>query len=748
MASKECALCLENFKDPRILTCFHTFCRDCLEAYIPKASGTQFGCPLCRAKTVIPKKGVDGLQKNFYLEESVEKDEKFNHPLCALHAKEDLRFYCRDCKKTICRDCKVVSHGNHTTAMVNDVFKEMSEKLEEVLNDCETSLYESETQMRAGMENEVSILKTTLLVITKSAEQLKQNIDSVTGQLTNLIKPSIDEVRRNFSRVIHQLGGKQAEICDDKRRLSSAVSENDHASVFNLFNKLIDNQEQVRGWKEPLSGPDSNDKAKFDGKRLKSVFFEFRDTIERAFKEFQENKMIKDHRDLNMEDTNTARVSEPDGQVPTVGVTEEDKVKQNYLKTNADSTKKNRQTHKFCGKVQYYSSRDTAYRCLKWRAASIVFSRKKTEWKLSVHHVIPPPGNAVLTFVLTPASLISYDVSSIAFIETLHPSSPKDSTVELYFKPDEIASLNDIKNLLTEIKPSIKTFQVPEPFTNQSAFKSTSPMKSDTIKSLESKSRVNIAFDSSTTAALVTEGTQTVLYNNLNSTLFTEQPSQLSGKRKALDTPNISAGKRLRLSTGNPSHCNSTATYSTTGASPGVGYRLCLLKYPPLWRGSLRMKREDCTVKLLFTAGALHVARLSRLDQSQDDTMESLQVKQRMTLNDKQTLASLTKCMQKAENSCTLVAIPSGRDNADQSTQTRAMSTGFIDYLLQKEAAGIVFVGNSVSQKPEYGVHIFPPCEFSRDTLLKVGKDLYQHVKDKPHLTVIIAKIDSFNYLH
>lgn len=48
---------------------------------------------------------------------------------------------------------------------------------------------------------------------------------------------------------------------------------------------------------------------------------------------------------------------------------------------------------------------------------------------------------------------------------------------------------------------------------------------------------------------------------------------------------------------------------------------------------------------------------------------------------------------------CMLLALPCGSDHDDIIYQTRAMSTGFIQYLQQKQAAGIVNVADPGSQQ-------------------------------------------------
>lgn len=47
----------------------------------------------------------------------------------------------------------------------------------------------------------------------------------------------------------------------------------------------------------------------------------------------------------------------------------------------------------------------------------------------------------------------------------------------------------------------------------------------------------------------------------------------------------------------------------------------------------------------------------------------------------------------------------------------------------------------SISFQPAYVVHIFPPCDFSRSTLERLGFGLMQPLRDLAHLLVIITTV-------
>ena len=51
-----CSICLETFKEPKIISCFHTFCCECLEkhARVSQRHG-KFRCPECQAEIHLPE---------------------------------------------------------------------------------------------------------------------------------------------------------------------------------------------------------------------------------------------------------------------------------------------------------------------------------------------------------------------------------------------------------------------------------------------------------------------------------------------------------------------------------------------------------------------------------------------------------------------------------------------------------------------------------------------------------------------
>ena len=56
----KCTMCNSNYKEPKFLTCLHTFCGSCI-----RPDGAQeYTCPICKSITHIPKEGVAKLLTN------------------------------------------------------------------------------------------------------------------------------------------------------------------------------------------------------------------------------------------------------------------------------------------------------------------------------------------------------------------------------------------------------------------------------------------------------------------------------------------------------------------------------------------------------------------------------------------------------------------------------------------------------------------------------------------------------------
>lgn len=166
---------------------------------------------------------------------------------------------------------------------------------------------------------------------------------------------------------------------------------------------------------------------------------------------------------------------------------------------------------------------------------------------------------------------------------------------------------------------------------------------------------------------------------------------------------------------------------------------MLLQRYPVMWQGLLALKNDQAAVQMHFVFGNPHVARES-LPCNSDGSTPPLRIAQRMRLEQTQ-VDGVARKMQMDNEHCMLLALPCGRDHMDVLQQSNNLQTGFITYLQQKQAAGIVNIAAPGSQQAAYVVHIFPSCDFANENLARIAPDLLHRVADIAHLLIIIATV-------
>ena len=107
-----CSICSDFYTEPKLLQCFHVFCKQCLERLVlsdPQELSLQ--CPSCCVITLLPLTGILGLQTAFYLSnllefrDTLEKVKEPQKTQCEKCKKCVAINFCRDCERLICARC-------------------------------------------------------------------------------------------------------------------------------------------------------------------------------------------------------------------------------------------------------------------------------------------------------------------------------------------------------------------------------------------------------------------------------------------------------------------------------------------------------------------------------------------------------------------------------------------------------------------------------------------------------------------
>lgn len=130
----ECPICTDDFVDPRVLPCIHTYCARCLETYIKgKETGERVPCPMCKKTFTIPENGIEGLPRNFFIEKLLTIRDITNvqtaRKKCESCADADndahATVFCLDCQQSLCATCdsfhkRIKSTRSHRSVKIGD----------------------------------------------------------------------------------------------------------------------------------------------------------------------------------------------------------------------------------------------------------------------------------------------------------------------------------------------------------------------------------------------------------------------------------------------------------------------------------------------------------------------------------------------------------------------------------------------------------------------------------------------------
>lgn len=107
-----CKLCEEEFKHPKYLVCFHSFCQKCIQKYMKEHGyDDSYWCPICGTETVIEETGTNGLADNLLAQRlaSPTTNAQQKDKICTICKNGgnfiDAKDHCINCAEFLCREC-------------------------------------------------------------------------------------------------------------------------------------------------------------------------------------------------------------------------------------------------------------------------------------------------------------------------------------------------------------------------------------------------------------------------------------------------------------------------------------------------------------------------------------------------------------------------------------------------------------------------------------------------------------------
>ncbi|XP_078683838.1 B-box type zinc finger protein ncl-1-like [Branchiostoma floridae x Branchiostoma belcheri] len=252
----QCGLCSQQYSQPRVLSCLHTFCLTCLESLVKKQDREgEVSCPACQQRTLLPSsdpstlpsdpiavtllevksveagdatctscegnssavcrcldcaaflcsncQGAHRFMKCFKSHRLVELEDlrisdlasPVNMFTCSKHDGEALEFYCNTCDTLVCLKCTAIDHRmtSHQYVYIRDAAAVMKERL----------LYLLENSRKKSEEVKVQLLK------------MEEKIAHVEVEKTR-VKGEVDKV---FHALLTKLEDRQVELCQEVETL-------------------------------------------------------------------------------------------------------------------------------------------------------------------------------------------------------------------------------------------------------------------------------------------------------------------------------------------------------------------------------------------------------------------------------------------------------------------------------------------------------------------------------------------------
>ena len=109
-----CPSCNDEYICPILLSCSHTFCRDCVTQFIDDCEGHWFECPTCGAKNTLSEKDEELFCPNFILLRQMQHMKSGDDGCRYCGRDKTAEFICEQCADKYCKDC-APKHTKQTT---------------------------------------------------------------------------------------------------------------------------------------------------------------------------------------------------------------------------------------------------------------------------------------------------------------------------------------------------------------------------------------------------------------------------------------------------------------------------------------------------------------------------------------------------------------------------------------------------------------------------------------------------------
>ncbi|XP_071854361.1 uncharacterized protein [Apostichopus japonicus] len=211
-----CSVCLNQFKEPKLLPCLHRYCRDCLNTVIQASQDGTVKCPLCQQDYVIPENGIDDFKTDFHMKSMLEfvimqkafENENVKQCVsCSENAK--VCAYCFKCRDFLCDPCYMVhvnskmftEHQTHILKLDNVESRNLTlEKLSTLTEDPRCHIHmKKEAQLCCCTCRHVPVC--IVCIYSKHKGHDLQDVSELAKREREVLKPKLAELNKHKDKL-------------------------------------------------------------------------------------------------------------------------------------------------------------------------------------------------------------------------------------------------------------------------------------------------------------------------------------------------------------------------------------------------------------------------------------------------------------------------------------------------------------------------------------------------------------------
>ncbi|KAJ8245678.1 hypothetical protein GJAV_G00273310 [Gymnothorax javanicus] len=226
-----CPVCSDIFKNPVLLSCSHSFCKDCVLQYWEQKGSQE--CPVCRRRFSKPEPPCNLALRNMcevFLKERSQRAKAGSEELCSLHS-EKLKLFCEEDQIPICVICQTSKkHKNHDVQPVQEAAEEYKERLRTAL---------------APLQEKLKAFNKVKLICDETAEHIKSQAQRTERQ-----------IKMEFEKLQQFLRDEEAARITALREEEEQKSQMMKEKIEKMTEEISSLSEQIRAIEQELGAED------------------------------------------------------------------------------------------------------------------------------------------------------------------------------------------------------------------------------------------------------------------------------------------------------------------------------------------------------------------------------------------------------------------------------------------------------------------------------------------------------------